>query len=126
LLIIGLFERPLALTITMVFFLTTLVFGKVEVIGHTTLHAALIVFLLHGPGTVYRAPVRFHRRLPLRVAFAAVNFALALVLLLPAYQAGAWYQHRIYTEQQAVDQTQGPAAGEHTQAEAVGEHTHEP
>ncbi len=102
LLIIGLFERPLALTITLVFFTTTLVFGKIEVIGHTTLHAALIVFLLQGPGTVYRAPSRFHRHLPLRVAFAAVNFALALAVLLPAYNAGAWYQHRAGTAAQAA------------------------
>ena len=38
----------LALLITLVFFATTLVFGKLEVIGHTMLHAALIVFLIEG------------------------------------------------------------------------------
>jgi uncharacterized membrane protein YphA (DoxX/SURF4 family) len=125
LLIIGLFERPLALTITLVFFTTTLVFGKVEVIGHTTLHAALIVFLLHGPGTVYRAPVTFHRRLPLRVAFAAVNFALVVAILLPVYQAGAWYQHRNYTDQQAADaQHTDETAADHTHAPGTPTHTH--
>ena len=41
LLLIGLFGRPLALVITVVFLMTTLVFGKLEVIGHTPLHAAL-------------------------------------------------------------------------------------
>lgn len=97
LLIIGLFERPLALVITLVFFLTTLVFGKLEVIGHTPLHAALIVFLLHGPGTAYQAPITFHRRVPLRVAFGAVNFALVIALLLPAYAAGAWAMYRAAT-----------------------------
>lgn len=102
LLIIGLFERPLALIITLVFFTTTLVFGKVEVIGHTMVHAALIVFLLHGPGTVYRAPITFHRQVPWRMAFAAVNFALAVAILLPAYQAGAWYQHRHYAQSAAA------------------------
>ena len=125
LLIIGLFERPLALLITLVFFTTTLVFGKIEVIGHTTLHAALIVFLLHGPGTVYRAPVTFHRRLPLRVAFAAVNFALAVAILLPAYQAGAWYQHRNYTDQQAADaQHADDIAVDHTHELGTPVHTH--
>jgi hypothetical protein len=89
LLIINLLQRPLALVITLVFFLTTTVFGKLEVIGHTPIHAALVVFLLEGPGTVYRAPITFHRRLGLRTAFAAVNFALLLALLLPLYVAGA-------------------------------------
>jgi hypothetical protein len=89
LLIINLLQRPLALVITLVFFLTTTVFGKLEVIGHTPIHAALIVFLLEGPGTVYRAPITFHRRLGLRTAFAAVNFALLLAILLPLYTAAA-------------------------------------
>ena len=107
------------------FFTTPLVFGKVEVIGHTTLHAALIVFLLHGLGTVYRAPVTFHRRLPLRVAFAAVNFALAVAILLPAYQAGAWYQHRNYTDQQAADaQHADDIAVDHTHELGTPVHTH--
>lgn len=89
LLIINLLQRPLALVITVVFFLTTTVFGKLEVIGHTPIHAALIVFLLEGPGTVYRAPITVHKRLGLRTAFAAVNFALLLAILLPLYAAGA-------------------------------------
>jgi hypothetical protein len=96
LLIICLFQRPLALVITLVFFTTTAVFGKVEVIGHTTLHAALIIFLLNGPGTVYRAPITFHNRTPLRVAFASVNFALLLGVMLFAYSNGAWFQYRAY------------------------------
>ena len=94
LLIINLLQRPLALVITLVFFMTTMVFGKVEVIGHTPIHAALIVFLLEGPGTVYRAPITFHRRLGLRTAFAAVNFALLLAILLPLYAAAARSQTR--------------------------------
>jgi hypothetical protein len=93
LLIIGLLERPFALLITLVFFTTTLVFGKLEVIGHTMLHAALVVFLLEGTGGVYRPPVRFHRALPLRVAFAAVNFALLLAVLLVPYTLAARWQY---------------------------------
>jgi uncharacterized membrane protein YphA (DoxX/SURF4 family) len=89
LLIIGLLERPFALLITLVFFATTLVFGKLEVIGHTMLHAALLVFLIEGSVGRYRPPVRFHRRPRLRVAFAAVNFVVLLVLLLLPYAAGA-------------------------------------
>lgn len=91
LLIINLLQRPLALVITVVFFTTTLVFGKLEVIGHTPIHAALVVFLIEGPGTAFRPPVAFHRRLGLRTAFAAVNFALLLAILLLPY---AWAAER--------------------------------
>lgn len=93
LLLIGLLERPLALVVTLVFFTTTLIFGKVEVIGHTMLHAALVVFLIEGTGGVYTPPVRFHRTTALRVAFASVNFAVLLALLLVPY---AWGAQRVY------------------------------
>lgn len=98
LLIINLLQRPLALVITLVFFTTTLVFGKVEVIGHTPIHAALVVFLLEGPGRVFKPPIAFHRGTALRTAFAAVNFALLLALLLVPYSAGA---QRLYREHRA-------------------------
>ncbi|GAB4531484.1 MAG: hypothetical protein OHK0046_52270 [Anaerolineae bacterium] len=89
LLIIGLMGRPLSLVVTLVFFGTTLVFGKTEVIGHTILHAALIVFLLEGPGHFYPAPIDIHRKLNWRVAFAAVNFLLVLAVFLVPYALGA-------------------------------------
>lgn len=90
LLIICLLQRPMALAITLVFFTTTLFFGKVEVIGHTLIHAALIVFLIEGPGTVYSAPYTFHERPSLRTAFASVNVALLFALLVIPYAALAW------------------------------------
>lgn len=96
LLIINLLQRPMALAITLVFFSTTLIFGKLEVIGHTPTHAALIVFLLEGPGRVYAPPIAFHRRLSLRTAFASVNFAVLLAVLLAAYAAGARRAHDAY------------------------------
>jgi hypothetical protein len=94
-LIIGLLERPIALVITLVFFTTTLVFGKLEVIGHTALHAALIVFLLEGVGRTYRPPYTFHEKMPLRVAFGAVNVVVLFFLLLVPYTwaARSLYEH---------------------------------
>ena len=89
LLIICLLQRPIALLVTLVFFSTTMLFGKVEVIGHTQVHAALIVFLIEGPGSRYRAPYTFHRRMPLRVAFAVVNFVILLGLVGAGYGAAA-------------------------------------
>ena len=97
LLIINLLQRPLAFTITLVFFGTTLVFGKTEVIGHTLIHAALIVFLLQGPGSVFKPPIALHERTTLRTAFASVNFALLFALLLVPYAREAMRLHRAYT-----------------------------
>lgn len=95
LLIIGLLERPLAAIITLVFFMTTLVFGKLEVIGHTPLHAALLVFLFSGTGPMYKPPISFHDKMYMRVAFAAGNFVLVIALFLAAYSFSAEQQHDI-------------------------------
>lgn len=86
LLIIGLLQRPLALTITLVFFTTTAFFGKTEVVGHTILHGALLVFIVIGPGGYYPPPIAMHRNLPLRIAFASVNFLVLLALLAVPYR----------------------------------------
>jgi uncharacterized membrane protein YphA (DoxX/SURF4 family) len=105
LLIIGLLGRPLALVITLVFFVTTSVFGRTEIIGHTLIHAALIVFLLEGPGRIYPAPIDIHRRLPWRVAFASVNLALLLAILIVPYIWAADRQ-RDHALSEAITQAQ--------------------
>ncbi|MEQ8676987.1 MAG: DoxX family membrane protein [Aggregatilineales bacterium] len=101
LLIIGLLERPLALTITLVFFLTTLIFGRLEIVGHTIIHASLIVFLLEGPGKLYPAPVDIHKRLPLRMAFASVNFLIFLAVLIVPYSLIADAEYDASADEQA-------------------------
>lgn len=92
LLLIGLLERPLAAVITLVFFTTTLVFGKIEVVGHTPLHAALIVFLFNGPGYFYKPPIAIHKKLNWRILFATVNLIVAIFVFGFAYTASAAYQ----------------------------------
>lgn len=94
LLIICLLQRPLSLVITLVFFSTTLIFGKTEVIGHTLLHAALVVFVIEGPGRIYKAPITFHERIPLRIAFGSINFLLILGALLVGYVYSAQQQYQ--------------------------------
>ena len=86
LLIICLLHRPLAAIITLVFFTTTMFFGKTEVVGHTILHGALIVFILKGPGHHYLTPIRLHKSLWLRSAFAIVNFVVLFVIMAIPYQ----------------------------------------
>lgn len=85
LLIIGLLQRPLALTITLVFLTTSSFFGKTEVIGHTILHGALLVFTVVGPGRYYPPPIEFHQRLSLRAAFVALNFVIVVGSLAALY-----------------------------------------
>lgn len=95
--IIGLLERPMAIVVTLVFFTTTLVFGKVEVIGHTIIHAALIVFLLEGTkASPYPAPINLTRSTPRRMAFAAGNFVLLLVVLGLPYEMMAQATYSTY------------------------------
>jgi uncharacterized membrane protein YphA (DoxX/SURF4 family) len=86
LLIICLLHRPLAIVVTLTFFTTTAFFGKPEIIGHTILHGALLVFIVKGPGRYYPAPIRFHKNLALRYLFSAVNFVLLFVILAIPYQ----------------------------------------
>lgn len=86
LLIICLLHRPLAIIITLVFFTTTCFFGKTEVVGHTILHGALLVFIVKGPGHYYQAPIRFHKNTVLRYLFSIVNFLILFVVLAIPYQ----------------------------------------
>lgn len=86
LLIICLLQRPLAAIITLVFFTTTVFFGKTEVVGHTILHGALLVFIVKGPGHYYQAPFRFHKTFSLRCVFAIVNFIILFALLAFPYE----------------------------------------
>lgn len=100
LIIICLLERPLAVLITLVFFTTTLVFGKVEVIGHTLLHGCLIVFLLEGPSNLEWRLKHYLRNVPARMAFAATGFALLLPALLWPYTT---FAQRKYENRQNKD-----------------------
>lgn len=87
LLIVCLLQRPLAVIITITFFLTSSVFGKTEIIGHTMIHGALIVFLLEGPGKFY---IRLRNRFSnvyKRMGFTFVNFIVLFVILILAYSA---------------------------------------
>lgn len=86
LLIICLLHRPLAVVITLVFFITTSFFGKTEVVGHTILHGALLVFIVKGPGSYYQAPIRIHKSFTMRTIFAMVNFVLLFFILAYPYQ----------------------------------------
>ena len=94
LLIICLLHRPLAIIITLVFFTTTAFFGKTEVVGHTILHGALLVFIVKGPGKYYQAPIRFHKRIRTRTFFAMANFVILFGILAFPYEKMAQAAHQ--------------------------------
>lgn len=94
LLILGLLGRSLALTITIVFMITSSVFGgKLEIMGHTPVHAALVVFILEGPGHVYRPPFLAPKGRWQRALLSAGSFVVLLGVLLVAYDAGAFHKY---------------------------------
>lgn len=86
LLIICLLHRPLAVVVTLTFFTTTCFFGKTEIVGHTILHGALLVFIVKGPGHYYQVPIRIHKSVAWRSLFAIVNFIVLFALLAFPYQ----------------------------------------
>lgn len=93
LLLVCLLQRPLAVLITFVFFLTTTVFGKTEVIGHTLIHGCLIVFLLEGPGTVYTKLTNVFKTPLKRMVFSCVLFVITFFVLAVAYHSLAFEKY---------------------------------
>jgi hypothetical protein len=120
-LVLGLLGRTLALTITIVFMITSSVFGgKLEIMGHTPVHAALVVFLLEGAGHSYRPPFLAPTRLASRALLSAGSFVVMLAVLLVAYQAGAVHKYEL-----ARDGQLGPADRARP-IDAQGAGAHEP
>lgn len=102
LLIICLLHRPLAVIVTLTFFTTTIFFGKTEIVGHTILHGALLVFIVKGPGHYYQAPIRLHKSLGLRSLFSIVNFIVLFIVLAFPYQMMAKEAHADSMKKQAA------------------------
>ena len=103
LLIVCILQRPIALAITFLFMSTTLVFGKIEFIGHAIVHAALIVFLLQGPGTTFRTPITFFKRINQRVIFSVLSFSIIFISMLLIYSNAASSQYQIALESTKQD-----------------------
>lgn len=92
-LLIGALARPLAALITLVFILTALVFGKIEIMGHTSLHAMLIVFILKGTESCYKAPIMRIKSIPKKLIIAIVCYFVLLLSILFIYKFTADYQY---------------------------------
>lgn len=75
--IVGILNRFVSIVITLVFVATTTVFGYTEIVGHTIIHAILIMFIIQGEG-VFKTPFEFHRSPVMRYLFVVVNFGVLL------------------------------------------------
>ena len=102
-LIVCLLQRPIALIITALFISTTLVFGKIEFVGHAIVHAALIVFILKGTGGTFRTPITFFYHMYQRLIFSVVAFTLMLAVLVPWYAHSAQRSYQIAMENKPED-----------------------
>lgn len=89
LLIVCLLQRPIAIAISLLFITTTLVFGKLEFVGHALVHAALLVFIIQGPGSTFRTPITFFSHISQRIVFAILGFILVFAFLLKGYTGAA-------------------------------------
>lgn len=95
-LLFGALERPLAGLITIVFITTSIIFGKTEVIGHTSLHAMLIVFILKGTGNFYNPPIdRWTKITWKRIVIAIFSYIILTTTILFVYKQIANYQYNI-------------------------------
>ncbi|MFT5170309.1 MAG: hypothetical protein ACI9BD_000076 [Candidatus Marinamargulisbacteria bacterium] len=73
-LIINLFKRELSLFVSVIFFSTSTIFGKTEVAGHMLIHFCLLIFIIAGSGTVYRAPIEFYNKKVAKLLFVSLSF----------------------------------------------------
>lgn len=84
LLFIGILNRTLAVVVTTIFIMTSLLFGVTEIIGHFMLHIVLIIFLFEGTNN-YSMPIKLCNNKTQQVVFIFVQFILGLLALLLLY-----------------------------------------
>ncbi|MEM9894733.1 MAG: hypothetical protein AAF789_00060 [Bacteroidota bacterium] len=94
LMLFGALERPLAAIITIVFIMTSLVFGKIEVIGHTSLHAMLLVFIFEGTSKSYQPPINRMSTVSKKLIVGIASYLVLSTSLLFAYKGVSILQYK--------------------------------
>ncbi|YCA13177.1 DoxX family membrane protein [Bacillus sp. AK128] len=77
LLVVGILNRLLALVVTVIFVLTTMLFGITEIIGHFMIHIILIIFIIEGV-SFYNPPFKMHKTTLDQMIFVFLNFIFVL------------------------------------------------
>ncbi|WP_256758658.1 DoxX family membrane protein [Cohnella sp. WQ 127256] len=84
LLVVGILNRLLSIVLTLIFIMTTMLFGYVEIVGHFMIHVILVLFIIEGV-SFYKPPVDMHKTKLDRIIFVALNFLLVLAMYLLLY-----------------------------------------
>ena len=84
LLVVGIFNRLLAVVLTILFILTTMIFGYTEVVGHAIIHIVLLIFIIEGI-SFYNPPVKMHTTRLDQMIFVFLNFIFVLSTFLLIY-----------------------------------------
>ncbi|RED64644.1 DoxX-like protein [Cohnella lupini] len=84
LLVVGILNRLLSIVLTLIFIMTTMLFGYVEIVGHFMIHVILALFVIEGV-SFYKPPVDMHKTKLDRIVFVALNFLLVLATFLLLY-----------------------------------------
>lgn len=100
--ILGYFQRILAVVVTLLFMLTSIVFKETEVIGHLMIHAALIIFLIEGSGNIFKILPPAYGSLSNNPFYAGLAFAILFFAFITPYTYGANLKY----EQSVAEQPQ--------------------
>ncbi|MBB6452338.1 putative membrane protein YphA (DoxX/SURF4 family) [Salirhabdus euzebyi] len=84
LLVVGILNRVLSVVVTILFVLTTTIFGYTEVVGHFMIHIVLLIFIIEGV-SFYHPPVAMHTNILNKVIFVSLNFIFTLSTFLLIY-----------------------------------------
>jgi len=84
LLVVGILNRVLGFIVTVIFVLTTMLFGMKEIIGHFMVHIILIIFIIEGV-SFYHPPIKMHKTLIDQFIFVLLNFIFVLATIVLIY-----------------------------------------
>ncbi|CEG27468.1 DoxX family membrane protein [Bacillus sp. B-jedd] len=84
LLIVGVLNRLLAFILTIIFILTTTLFGWLELAGHFIIHIILAIFIIEGV-SFYKPPISIHKTVADQVVFVFLNFIFVLATFVLIY-----------------------------------------
>lgn len=84
LLVVGILNRVLAFVVTVIFVMTTMLFGMTEIIGHFMVHIILIIFIIEGV-SFYHPPIKMHKTLLDQFIFVFLNFIFVLAAFVLIY-----------------------------------------
>lgn len=84
LLVVGILNRVLGFVVTVIFVMTTMLFGMKEIIGHFMVHIVLIIFIIEGV-SFYNPPIKMHKTKMDQFIFVFLNFIFVLAAFVLIY-----------------------------------------